>query len=136
MKYRMRWENDFRSYVCGLDQKKSVIICGDMNCAHTEKDVKNDKSNTRSTGFTQEEQKNMTEINFSVFTDYFRYFDPDKTDAYAWWSLTPGVRERNVGWRIDYFLDSSRLTDRVTSTPLYFDIYGSDHCSVGLEVEI
>ena len=132
--YRMQWEDDFREYVCGLDKDKPVIICGDLNCAHEEIDIKNAKSNTRNAGFTQEERDKMTELLDAGFTDFYRYFNPDKRDAYTWWSMMPGVRERNVGWRIDYFLGSDRLTDRVRAAVIYDDVYGSDHCPVGIEI--
>jgi len=131
--YRMKWEDDFREYVCELDRKKPVIICGDLNCAHKEIDIKNPKSNLRNAGFTQEERDKLTELLAAGFTDFYRHFNPDKRDVYTWWSYAPGVRERNVGWRIDYFLGSNRLTDRVIDTFIYDDIYGSDHCPVGIE---
>ena len=130
--YRMRWEDDFRSYVCGLDQKKPVIVCGDLNCAHQEIDLKNPKSNTRNAGFTPEERSKMTELLDAGITDFFRHFYPDKRDAYTWWSHRSGVRERNVGWRIDYFLGSDRLTEKVLDAFILPDVYGSDHCPVGL----
>jgi exodeoxyribonuclease-3 len=132
--YRMKWEDDFRELVSGLDGKKPVIICGDLNCAHKEIDIKNAKSNLRNAGFTQEERNKLTELLAAGFTDFYRHFNPDRQDAYTWWSFMPGVRERNVGWRIDYFLGSNRLTDRVTDTAIYDDIYGSDHCPVGIEI--
>ena len=133
--YRMRWEDDFREYVCGLDKVKPVLICGDLNCAHQEIDIKNAKSNVRNAGFTQEERDKMTELLGSGFTDFYRYLYPDKSDAYTWWSYVPGVRERNVGWRIDYFLGSDRLRENVSDADIYADIYGSDHCPVGLTIE-
>ena len=132
--YRMRWEDDFREFVSRLDKEKPVIICGDLNCAHEEKDIKNAKANTRNAGFTQEERGKMTELLASGFTDFYRHFNPDKHDAYTWWSMMPGVRERNVGWRIDYFLGSDRLTESVNDTIIYTDIYGSDHCPVGIDI--
>ena len=132
--YRMRWEDDFRGYVRGLDAVKPVIICGDLNCAHQEIDIKHPKSNERSAGFTWEERGKMTELLESGFTDFFRYFNPDKRDAYTWWSYMRGVREKNVGWRIDYFLGSDRLTERVSDAFILPGIYGSDHCPVGLVV--
>lgn len=136
LEYRMKWEDDFRAYVSGLDKAKPVIICGDLNCAHEEIDIKNAKSNVRNAGFTQEERNKMTELLDSGFTDFYRHFNPDKHDAYTWWSMMPGVREKNVGWRIDYFLGSSRLTDKVSDTIIYDHIYGSDHCPVGIVIEI
>lgn len=133
--YRMIWEDDFRSYVCRLDRIKPVIICGDMNCAHTEMDIKNAKSNMQTHGFTLEERGKMTALLAAGFTDFFRRLNPDATDAYTWWSNRPGVRERNIGWRIDYFLGSDRLLSRVTGAGIYPDIYGSDHCPVWLELD-
>jgi len=133
--YRMRWEDDFRGYVRRLDTIKPVLICGDLNCAHREIDIKNAKSNVRNAGFTQEERDKMTELLSSGFTDFYRNLYPDKHDAYTWWSYMPGVRERNIGWRIDYFLGSDRLRANVTDAAIYADIYGSDHCPVGLMIE-
>ena len=133
--YRMRWEDDFRGYVCGLDAKKPVIICGDLNCAHREIDIKNAKSNERNAGFTWEEREKLTMLLDAGFTDFYRHFYPDKHDAYTWWSYMPGVREKNVGWRIDYFLGSDRLTDKVRDAFILPDIYGSDHCPVGLTID-
>ena len=132
--YRMKWEDDFREYVCGLDREKPVVICGDLNCAHTEMDIKNAKSNERSAGFTQEERDKLTELLAAGFTDFYRRLNPDKRDAYTWWSMMPGVRERNVGWRIDYFLGSNRLTGNVADAVIYDGVYGSDHCPVGIEI--
>jgi len=134
--YRMRWEDDFRTFVCGLDAVKPVIICGDLNCAHNEIDIKNPKSNMRNAGFTVEERGKMTELLSAGFTDFFRHLYPDKRDAYTWWSYMGGARERNIGWRIDYFLGSDRLTDKVSDAYIVPDIYGSDHCPVVLELSI
>ena len=134
--YRMRWEDAFRGYVCGLDAVKPVVICGDLNCAHKEIDIKNPKSNARNAGFTQEERGKMTELLESGFTDFFRHLNPDKRDAYTWWSYMSGARERNIGWRIDYFLGSSRLTERVSEAFILPDIHGSDHCPVGLVIDV
>ena len=133
--YRMKWEDDFRRYVTRLDKTKPVIICGDLNCAHTEMDIKNAKANIRTHGFTQEERDKMTVLLNAGFTDFFRHFNPEKRDAYTWWSMMRGARERNVGWRIDYFLGSDRLTDLVLGTGIYADIYGSDHCPVWVEID-
>ena len=130
--YRMRWEDDFRNYVCGLDAIKPVVICGDLNCAHQEIDIKNPKSNERNAGFTWEERGKMTDLLGSGFTDFFRYLYPDKRDAYTWWSYMRGVREKNIGWRIDYFLGSARLREQVVDAFILPDIYGSDHCPIGL----
>ena len=132
--YRMKWEDDFREFVCKLDKTKPVIICGDLNCAHQEIDIKNAKSNTRSAGFTIEERDKLSALLAAGFTDFYRRFNPDKHDAYTWWSYMPGVRERNVGWRIDYFLGSDRLTDRIERAEIYADVYRSDHCPVGVLV--
>jgi len=133
--YRMCWEDDFRKYVCGLDAAKPVIICGDLNCAHREIDIKNPKSNERNAGFTWEERDKMTQLLDAGLTDFYRHFNPDKRDAYTWWSYMRGARERNVGWRIDYFLGSDRLTDRVADAAILPEIYGSDHCPVSLVIE-
>ena len=134
--YRMKWEDDFRDFVISLDKIKPVIICGDMNCAHEEIDIKNAKSNERNAGFTREERDKMTELLGAGFTDFFRRLYPEKRDAYTWWSYRPGVREKNIGWRIDYFLGSDRLTDKVADAGIYPDVYGSDHCPVWLEIEV
>jgi len=134
--YRMQWEDDFRGYVCGLDKLKPVIICGDLNCAHQEIDIKNAKSNMRNAGFTWEERNKMTELLGAGFTDFFRYLYPEKYDAYTWWSYRQGARGKNVGWRIDYFLGSDRLKERLSDAMIYADILGSDHCPVGLVIEI
>ena len=136
LEYRMRWEDAFREYVCSLDRTKPVIICGDLNCAHKEIDIKNAKSNERNAGFTIEERDKMTHLMESGFTDFFRNLNPDKADAYTWWSYMPGVREKNVGWRIDYFLGSDRLTEKVQNAFILPDIYGSDHCPVGLVIDL
>ena len=134
--YRMRWEDDFRAYVSDLDKAKPVIICGDLNCAHQEIDLKNPKSNMRNAGFTKEERDKMTELLDTGFTDFFRRLYPDKHDAYTWWSYFSGARERNIGWRIDYFLGSDRLRENVSDALIYPGIYGSDHCPVGLLIEV
>jgi len=133
--YRMNWEDDFREFILSLDKVKPVIICGDLNCAHQEIDIKNAKSNTRSAGFTQEERDKLTMLLDAGFTDFYRHFNPDKHDAYTWWSYMPGIREKNVGWRIDYFLGSDRLIDNIKDTFIMPEIYGSDHCPVGLEID-
>jgi len=130
--YRMLWEDDFRKYVSGLDTVKPVVICGDLNCAHEEIDIKNPASNERNAGFTWEEREKMTALLDAGFTDFFRHFNPDLRDAYTWWSFMRGVRERNVGWRIDYFLGSDRLTENVLDVFILPEILGSDHCPVGL----
>jgi exodeoxyribonuclease-3 len=133
--YRMEWEEDFRAYVMGLDQKKPVIICGDLNVAHKEIDIKNPKSNMKSAGFTMEEREKMTKLLDSGFVDTFRYMYPDKIDAYTWWSYMFHAREKNVGWRIDYFLASERLKERIVDSTIYMDVMGSDHCPVELVIK-
>ena len=134
--YRMQWEDDFRAYVCNLDKKKPVIICGDMNVAHQEIDLKNPKTNRKNAGFTDEERQKMTELLASGFTDTFRAKNPDATGIYSWWSYRFKAREKNAGWRIDYFLVSNRLMDKVSDTRIYTDIMGSDHCPVGLTIDL
>jgi exodeoxyribonuclease-3 len=133
--YRMEWEEDFRSYVMGLDRKKPVIICGDLNVAHKEIDIKNPKSNLRNAGFTMEEREKMTMLLDSGFLDTFRYKYPDKIDAYTWWSYMFHAREKNVGWRIDYFLTSERLKDRIVDSTIHMEVMGSDHCPVELIIK-
>ncbi|MCL2703511.1 MAG: exodeoxyribonuclease III [Defluviitaleaceae bacterium] len=133
--YRMRWEDDFRAYLKGLDAVKPVILCGDLNVAHQEIDIKNPRSNRRNAGFTDEERDKMTVLLASGFTDAFRSLHPETRDAYTWWSYMAKARERNIGWRIDYFLVSNRLMPNVKSASIYPDIWGSDHCPVGLELE-
>lgn len=128
--YRMQWEDDFRAYVKGLDQKKPVIICGDLNVAHQEIDLKNPKSNRKNAGFTDEEREKFTILLQEGFTDTFRYFYPDQTDIYSWWSYRFHAREKNAGWRIDYFVVSERLQPRLVSAKIHTEIYGSDHCPV------
>ena len=132
--YRMAWEDAFRDYVTGLDQQKPVIICGDMNVAHEEIDLKNYKTNVGNAGFTMEERQKMTELLENGFTDSFRHFYPDKTGAYSWWSYMFHARDNNAGWRIDYFLVSNRLVPEMRDSLIYSDIMGSDHCPVGLEI--
>ena len=130
--YRMTWENDFRNYLLSLDQKKPVIVCGDMNVAHNEIDLKNPQSNRRNAGFTDEEREKFTELLNSGFTDSFRHFYPDLTGAYSWWSYRFHAREKNAGWRIDYFLISNRLAPQLQAAAIHNEIYGSDHCPVEL----
>lgn len=132
--YRVAWEDAFRDYVTGLDQQKPVIICGDMNVAHEEIDLKNYKTNVGNAGFTMEERQKMTELLENGFTDSFRHFYPDKTGAYSWWSYMFHARDNNAGWRIDYFLVSNRLVPEMRDSLIYSDIMGSDHCPVGLEI--
>lgn len=133
--YRMQWEDVFRAYVCGLDKSKPVVICGDMNVAHEEIDLKNPKSNRRNAGFSDEERQKMTELLAAGFTDTFRAFYPDATGAYSWWSYRFKAREKNAGWRIDYFLVSNRFADRVKQAGILSDVFGSDHCPVFIEIE-
>lgn len=130
--YRMTWEDAFRAHLNKLDESKPVIVCGDMNVAHQEIDLKNPKTNRKNPGFTDEERAKMTELLASGFTDSFRALYPDKTDAYSWWSYRAGARARNVGWRIDYFLTSNRMKEQIEDAIIYADILGSDHCPVGL----
>jgi len=133
--YRMRWEDDFRKYLNGLAGKKEVIVCGDMNVAHQEIDIKNPKTNRRNAGFTDEERGKMTELLESGFIDTFRYFYPDKKDIYSWWSYRFRSRERNTGWRIDYFLVSKGLEDRLSGAAIHTEVFGSDHCPVELTLK-
>ena len=130
--YRMKWEDDFREYIMGLDQKKPVILCGDLNVAHKEIDLKNPKTNTRNAGFTIEERDKFTTLLDSGFVDTFRYLYPDVTGAYTWWSYMFNARANNAGWRIDYFLVSDRIKDGIIDSLIYSDVMGSDHCPVGL----
>jgi len=133
--YRMTWEDAFLAYIKELDQVKPVIFCGDLNVAHKEIDLKNPKSNLRNAGFTQEERDKLTALLDSGFTDTFRYFHPDQVDAYTWWSYMFHAREKNVGWRIDYFIASQRLQDRLRSAAIHSDVCGSDHCPVELMID-
>lgn len=134
--YRMKWEDDFRNYLTSLDNNKPVIICGDLNVAHKEIDLKNPKTNTQSAGFTIQERDKLTTLLNSGFVDTWRHFHPDVTNVYSWWSYRFRARENNAGWRIDYFLVSERLKDRITHTDIHTDILGSDHCPVELDIEI
>lgn len=128
--YRMTWEDAFRDYLLRLDAVKPVIVCGDMNVAHQEIDLKNPQTNRRNAGFTDEERQKMTTLLAAGFTDTFRHFYPDTTGAYSWWSYRFHAREKNVGWRIDYFLVSNRLMDRVATAAIHSEILGSDHCPI------
>lgn len=134
--YRIRWEDEFRSYVVRLDREKPIVICGDMNVAHQEIDIKNPKSNRRNAGFTDEEREKMSTLLDAGFIDTFRVLYPDRQDAYTWWSYMFDARARNVGWRIDYFLASERLKEHIKEARIYSDVFGSDHCPVGLEIRI
>ncbi len=132
--YRMRWEDDFRDYLCALDRDRPVIVCGDMNVAHQEIDLKNPVANVGNPGFSYEERDKFTRLLNSGFTDSFRWLYPDRADAYTWWSYRTAARSRNVGWRIDYFLISDRLRGNVKDAYIFPEISGSDHCPVGLDM--
>ena len=133
--HRLKWDEAFRSYLCRLDQKKPVIVCGDLNVAHQEIDLKNPSSNRGNAGFSDEERGSFTKLLDAGFTDTFRFRNPDVTGIYSWWSYRFNARKNNAGWRIDYFLVSDRLAEKITATPIYTDVFGSDHCPVGLELE-
>ncbi len=130
--YRMQWEEDFRAYLQALDERKPVIVCGDLNVAHQEIDLKNPKTNRRNAGFTDEERAKMTALLQAGFTDSFRYFYPDVTGVYSWWSYRFKAREKNAGWRIDYFLVSDRLQPQLQGAKIWTEVLGSDHCPVEL----
>jgi len=132
--YRMIWEDEFRTYLQNLNMNKPVIVCGDINVAHQEIDIKNPKTNRRNAGFTDEERGKMTTLLQAGFTDTFRYLYPDKTDAYTWWSYMMNARARNIGWRIDYFLVSDQLREFIKDAVIYPEVLGSDHCPIGLEI--
>lgn len=134
--YRMKWEEDFRAYLQKLDKSKPVIICGDLNVAHQEIDLKNPKTNRRNAGFTDEERNQFQILLQNGFTDTFRYFYPDKEGAYSWWSYRFKAREKNAGWRIDYFLTSERLNNQLISAHIHNEILGSDHCPVEVVIDI
>ncbi len=133
--YRMRWEDDFLAYIKSLDEKKPVILCGDLNVAHREIDLKNPKTNRKNAGFTDEERGKMTALLESGFTDTYRYFYPDAEGVYSWWSYRFRAREKNAGWRIDYFITSQSLNDRLKAASIHTEVFGSDHCPVELDVE-
>ena len=135
LEYRMKWEDDFRAYLLELDKAKPVIVCGDLNVAHEEIDLKNPKTNRRNAGFTDEERDKMTVLLEAGFTDTWRFFNPDVADVYSWWSYRFKAREKNAGWRIDYFLVSNRLQQRLVGAKIHTEIYGSDHCPVELEIK-
>ncbi len=134
--YRMRWEDDFRVFLLGLAAKKPVVVCGDLNVAHEEIDIKNPKNNRRNAGFTDEERGKMTTLLEAGFTDTFRYFYPTQEGIYSWWSYRFQARQKNAGWRIDYFLTSSAIDSKLTGAHIHTDIYGSDHCPVELTAEL
>lgn len=134
--YRMQWEDDFLAYLKNLEKNKPVIVCGDLNVAHKEIDLKNPKTNRKNAGFTDEERAKFTALTEAGLTDTFRYFYPELEGAYSWWSYRFHAREKNAGWRIDYFLTSNMLNDNLKDAVIYKDIFGSDHCPVGLMLEI
>lgn len=133
--YRMTWEDDFRNYLLSLDARKPVVVCGDLNVAHKEIDLKNPKTNRRNAGFTDEEREKFSVLLESGFTDTFRYFYPEQKDIYSWWSYRFRAREKNAGWRIDYFLTSNRLQPLLKDAKIHTDIYGSDHCPVEVDID-
>ena len=133
--YRMQWEDDFREYLKTLDAKKPVVLCGDLNVAHNEIDLKNPKNNRKNAGFSDEERAKMTELLGSGFTDTFRYFYPDAEGIYSWWSYRFKAREKNAGWRIDYFITSKRINDKLKKAAIHTDVLGSDHCPVEVDIE-
>ena len=134
--YRMSWEDDFLAYLKKLEEKKPVIACGDFNVAHREIDLKNPKTNRKNAGFTDKERQKMTQLQDAGFTDTFRYFHPDLEGVYSWWSYRFNARKNNAGWRIDYFLTSKALDDRLQKAEILTDVYGSDHCPVTLEIDM
>ncbi len=134
--YRMLWEDAFRAYLTGLDTNKPVIVCGDMNVAHKEIDLKNPKTNRKNPGFTDEERTKFSTLLDSGFTDTWRYFYPDTTDVYSWWSYRFQARQKNIGWRIDYFLSSKTLDNKLADAKIHTDILGSDHCPVELTIKL
>ena len=134
--YRMTWEDDFRAYLLTLDAKKPVIVCGDLNVAHQEIDLKNPKTNRRNAGFTDEERDKFSTLLDAGFCDTFRFFYPNKEGVYSWWSYRFRAREKNAGWRIDYFLVSNRLCDLLTDAQIHTEIYGSDHCPVEVDINL
>ncbi len=135
IEHRMAWEEAFLAYIQALDKKRPVILCGDLNVAHQEIDLKNPSSNRGNAGFSDQERGCFSRLLDSGFTDTFRYRNPEKRDAYTWWSYMFNARQNNAGWRIDYFLVSNRIKERITDTPIYADILGSDHCPVGLQLD-
>lgn len=134
--YRMKWEDDFREYLLRLNKKKPVILCGDLNVAHNEIDLKNPKTNRKNAGFSDEEREKMTTLLNSGFTDSFRYLYPDKEGIYSWWSYRFNARKNNAGWRIDYFITSNSIKDKIIDSKIHTDIMGSDHCPVELDIDL
>ncbi len=135
LEYRMIWEDEFRNYLLNLNESKPVILCGDLNVAHKEIDLKNPKTNRRNAGFTDEEREKMTRLLDSGFTDSFRFLYPNKENCYSWWSYMGHSREKNIGWRIDYFIVSNSIESKIKESYIYQNIFGSDHCPVGLEID-
>ena len=133
--YRMKWEDDFRKYIKKLEEKKPVVICGDFNVAHNPIDIKNDKANVGNAGFTYEERDKFSKLLDNGLIDTYRYFNPTK-EEYSWWSYMGNARRNNVGWRIDYFLVSNSIIDKVSDTKIYTDVYGSDHCPIGINIKL
>lgn len=136
LEYRMTWEDDLKAYLKKLEEKKPVVVCGDFNVAHTEMDIKNAKANMGNAGFTDEERGKFTKLLQSGFIDTFRYYNPETKDAYSWWSYMGKAREKNIGWRIDYFIVSEKIINKVTQTKIYAQILGSDHCPVGIDLQL
>ena len=136
LEYRMTWEDAFRNYLLELDKKKPVILCGDLNVAHQEIDLKNPKTNRKNAGFSDEERAKMTELLDAGFTDTFRHLYPAAIEQYSWWSYMGKARERNTGWRIDYFITSKRLDDKIQEAKIHQQIFGSDHCPVELDIDL
>lgn len=134
--YRMKWEDDFREYLLRLNKKKPVILCGDLNVAHNEIDLKNPKTNRKNAGFSDEEREKMTKLLNSGFTDSFRYLYPNKEGIYSWWSYRFNARKNNAGWRIDYFITSDSIKDKIIDSKIHTDIMGSDHCPVELDIDL
>lgn len=134
--YRMKWEDDFREYLLRLNKKKPVILCGDLNVAHNEIDLKNPKTNRKNAGFSDEEREKMTKLLNSGFTDSFRYLYPDKEGIYSWWSYRFNARKNNAGWRIDYFITSDSIKDKIIDSKIHTEIMGSDHCPVELDIDL
>lgn len=136
LEYRMKWENDFREYLKQLKTNKPVILCGDLNVAHNEIDLKNPSTNRHNAGFTDEERKQMTNLLNAGFVDSFRYLYPDKKDCYSWWSYMFHAREKNAGWRIDYFIVSDNIKEKIIDSKIHSEIFGSDHCPVELDIRL
>ena len=134
LEYRMKWEDDFKAYIKNLEKTKPVIVCGDFNVAHEEIDIKNAKSNRGNAGFTDEERAKFTDLLASGFIDTFRYYNPDKVQ-YSWWSYMGNARAKNVGWRLDYFIVSKDIINKVSNATIYDQVMGSDHCPVGIEID-